>query len=265
MCLPVSANYLALSVGGVLLQEHHLLAKEDRPEHNSCRLRTCGWRDPPNSQGTQNLSPVFFYYYRLAVPHHVNLDEDPSVHVYADPVLTFHFSPCSSSKWLRSLVNILSNAQFWASTPPLWASNALHGCICTAACKTSEVWMRIGIRIFSLKGHIFWGFLKKLVPHRSLTLPFEPFRFWLRIRGDIRVIEKWLPDSASRGVGDSPTRWVGESAFECLKEKLGDPESQRLPDSANGESLLNLYSNFFTFFIKLQHFKRLNQHFKGPT
>jgi hypothetical protein len=25
-----------------------------------------------------------------------------------------------------------------------------------------------------------------LGPHRSLTVPFEPFRFWLRIRGDIR-------------------------------------------------------------------------------
>jgi hypothetical protein len=25
-----------------------------------------------------------------------------------------------------------------------------------------------------------------LGPHRSHTLPFEPFRFWLRIRGDIR-------------------------------------------------------------------------------
>jgi hypothetical protein len=41
-----------------------------------------------------------------------------------------------------------------------------------------------------LKGHgneaDFLGFLQKLVPHRSLTLPFEPFRFWLRIRGDIR-------------------------------------------------------------------------------
>jgi hypothetical protein len=42
----------------------------------------------------------------------------------------------------------------------------------------------------ALKGHgneaDFLGFLQKLVPHRSLTLPFEPFRFWLRIRGDIR-------------------------------------------------------------------------------
>ncbi len=41
-----------------------------------------------------------------------------------------------------------------------------------------------------LKGHgneaDFLGFLQKLVPHRSITLPFEPFRFWLRIRGDIR-------------------------------------------------------------------------------
>ncbi len=41
-----------------------------------------------------------------------------------------------------------------------------------------------------LKGHgnetDFLGFLQKLVLHRSLTLPFEPFRFWLRIRGDIR-------------------------------------------------------------------------------
>jgi hypothetical protein len=43
----------------------------------------------------------------------------------------------------------------------------------------------------SLKGHgneaDFLGFLQKLVPHESLTLPFEPFRFWLRIRGDIHI------------------------------------------------------------------------------
>jgi hypothetical protein len=30
------------------------------------------------------------------------------------------------------------------------------------------------------------GLLHKSVPHESLTLPFEPFRFWLLIRGDIR-------------------------------------------------------------------------------
>ncbi len=55
------------------------------------------------------------------------------------------------------------------------------------------------------KGHgneaDFLGFLQKLVPHRSLTLPFEPFRFWLRIRRDIVfVIEKRLPGSAGWGV-----------------------------------------------------------------
>ncbi len=28
--------------------------------------------------------------------------------------------------------------------------------------------------------------MQKLVPHRSLALTFEPFRIWLRIRGDTR-------------------------------------------------------------------------------
>jgi hypothetical protein len=41
-----------------------------------------------------------------------------------------------------------------------------------------------------IKGHgneaDFIGFLQKLVPHRSLTPTFKPFRFWLRIHGDIR-------------------------------------------------------------------------------
>jgi hypothetical protein len=54
-----------------------------------------------------------------------------------------------------------------------------------------------------VKGHgheaDFLGFLQKLVPHESITLPFEPFRFWLRIRG-VFVIEKQLPHSLSRGV-----------------------------------------------------------------
>ena len=49
----------------------------------------------------------------------------------------------------------------------------------------------VSIAAVSLKGHgneaDFLGVLQKWVPHRSLTLPpFEPFRFWLRIRGDIR-------------------------------------------------------------------------------
>jgi hypothetical protein len=103
----------------------------------------------------------------------------------------------------------------------------------------------------------------------------------------IFVIEKRLPDSASRGVDDSPTRRVGESAFECLKEKLGESGSQRLPDSANrgvansptrqvGESSTprlgksgsrhgesgSRYLNFLKFSIDFPDFERLKQPFK---
>jgi len=58
-------------------------------------------------------------------------------------------------------------------------------------------------RTVPLKGHgneaDFLGFLQKLVSHRSLTLPFEPFRFWLRIR-DIgnRKTTPRLGESGSR-------------------------------------------------------------------
>jgi hypothetical protein len=48
----------------------------------------------------------------------------------------------------------------------------------------------------TLKGHgneaDFLEFLHKPVRHRSITLRFEPFRFWLRIRGDIRY-RKTIP------------------------------------------------------------------------
>ena len=64
--------------------------------------------------------------------------------------------------------------------------------------------------------------------HRSRTLAFEVFRFWLRIRRDIRNQKstprigesgsRRLPASASRGVADSPYRRVGESAIEFLKK-----------------------------------------------
>jgi hypothetical protein len=65
--------------------------------------------------------------------------------------------------------------------------------------------------MYILKGHgnetDFLGFLQKLVPHRSLTLLFEPFRFWLRIGGDIR--------------NRKTTRLVGES----VTPRLGEPGS----------------------------------------
>jgi hypothetical protein len=59
-----------------------------------------------------------------------------------------------------------------------------------------------------LKGHgneaDFLGFLQKLVSHRSLTLPFELFRFWLRIRRDIHN-QKTTPR-----LGESATLQLGE-------------------------------------------------------
>jgi hypothetical protein len=83
-----------------------------------------------------------------------------------------------------------------------------------------------------LKGHgneaDFLGFLQKLGSHRSLTLPFEPLRFWLRFRGDIRN-RKMTPR-----LGESANRRLSESAFECLNGKIGESESRRLPGSANG-------------------------------
>jgi hypothetical protein len=45
-----------------------------------------------------------------------------------------------------------------------------------------------------------------------------------------------LSDSASRGVDDLPTRRVGESAFECLKEKprrFGESATPRLGESGS--------------------------------
>ncbi len=62
-----------------------------------------------------------------------------------------------------------------------------------------------------LKGHgndaDFLGFLQIMVSQRSLTLPFEPFRFWLQIRGDIsnRKTTPRLSESPSRRVSDSPS------------------------------------------------------------
>ncbi len=127
---------------------------------------------------------------------------------------------------------------------------------------------------------IFWGFCRNWVlnPLHYLSIR-SAFGFEF---AEIFIIEKRLPNSA-----DSPTRRVGESAFECLKEKLGESESRRLPDSANrgvansptrqvGESSTprlgesgsrhgesgSRYSNFLKFSIDFPHFKPLNQPFK---
>jgi hypothetical protein len=80
---------------------------------------------------------------------------------------------------------------------------------------------------------IFWGFCRNrflIDPSHYLTSRSDfGFEF-----AEIFVIEKRLPDSASRGVGDSPTRQVGESAT----LRFGESWSRRLPESAS--RLLNV-------------------------
>ncbi len=120
---------------------------------------------------------------------------------------------------------------------------------------------------------IFWGFLQILGPHPLQYLSSRSaigFKF-----AEIFVIEKQLPDSASRGVGDSPTRRFGES----LTLRLGESGSRGVGDSPTrliGESLTprlgesesrhgesgSRYSNFLKFIIDFPDFERLNQPFK---
>jgi hypothetical protein len=85
-----------------------------------------------------------------------------------------------------------------------------------------------------LKGHgneaDFLGFLQKLVPHESLTLPFKRSDFGFEF-AEIFVFEKRLPVSVIRGVGDSPNHRYGESAIEFFKRKLSVSMIRRVVDS----------------------------------
>jgi hypothetical protein len=74
-----------------------------------------------------------------------------------------------------------------------------------------------------LKGHgneaDILGFLQNLVHHRSLTLPFATFQFWLRIRGDI--CNRRLGESATLWLGDSGSRWVDYEYLRKFEAKIG--------------------------------------------
>jgi hypothetical protein len=133
---------------------------------------------------------------------------------------------------------------------------------------------------------IFWGFCINWVLIDPLHYLSSRSPFGLEF-AELFVIEKRLPDSASResrrladlasgGVDDSPTRQVGESAFECLKEKsasrrVGDSPTRLIresltprlgeSESRHGESGSH-YSKFLKYSIDFPDFKRLNQPFK---
>jgi hypothetical protein len=83
---------------------------------------------------------------------------------------------------------------------------------------------------------IFWGFCR----NRFLMSPLH----YLSSRSDfgfefteIFIIEKRLSDSPSRGVDDSPTWRVGESANEFLKE------NPRVGESGSRFSITNIMAN----------------------
>ncbi len=83
----------------------------------------------------------------------------------------------------------------------------------------------------SLKDTAMRRILQKFVPHESLTLPFEPFRFFLRIRGDIRI---WRKTPRYHRYGESPT------------PRITDTRSRRLPASLKENSLYRWYGESST-------------------
>ncbi len=116
------------------------------------------------------------------------------------------------------------------------------------------------------------GFLQKFDPHEPLTLPFEPFRFWLWFRGDIHIrkrtpryhryeesptlhISCQLPALLIRGVANSPHHWYAESATpritDTVSRRLRISLSQGVDDSADqwyGESLFKEKINLASIF-----------------
>ncbi len=155
--------------------------------------------------------------------------------------------------------------QYW-----FYHTGAYHQLIKTRSCRPTYIWLILlsgtlflCTRILKEHGNEtdFLGFLQKLVPHRSLTLPFEPFRFWLWIRRDIR---NWktttrLTESESQRLTDSPSWRVG---FWMFKRKLGESGSRWLPDSPSQEVAIVSQGVAIQIFKIYHHLKRLNQPFK---
>ncbi len=81
----------------------------------------------------------------------------------------------------------------------------------------------------------FLGFLHKLDPQRYLTQHFEPCRFQLQIRGDIRNRK--------------------------TSRRLGKSGSRRFSDSSSRGVAIRI---FLKFIIDFPNFKRLISPFKGP-
>jgi hypothetical protein len=96
---------------------------------------------------------------------------------------------------------------------------------------------------------IFWGFCRNWVLIDPLHYLASRSAFGFEF-AEIFIIEKRLPESANRGVANSPTRRVGESST---------PRAES--GSRHGESGSRYY-NFLKFSIDFPDFKQLNQPFK---
>ncbi len=117
---------------------------------------------------------------------------------------------------------------------------------------------------------IFWGFCRNWVLidplHYLSSRSAYGFEF-----AEIFVIKKRLPDSPSRGVSESGSRWLIDSpsrgvGFWMFKSKtwqVGESSTPWLAESGSrhGESG-SRYSIFLKFSIDFPDFKRLNQPFK---
>ncbi len=148
----------------------------------------------------------------------------------AQPALEINYVDCyisfEKTGFLASnRISLLSEFELW-STHQLHATAEPYGVI--------DPWNRF---LGSLKGHgneaDFLGFLQKLVPHYLLSRSGFGFKF-----AEIFIIEKRLPNSASRWLTHSASRRVGESMTAWLAEL---------------ESRLLL----FKFFKIYHHFKQL--------
>ena len=115
---------------------------------------------------------------------------------YSSWIIQNYITYIWQKSWLIRICSALCLLMTWTARATAFHFSGSSGTTCTRTSFKNSIadspTRRYGESaiFFGLKGHgneaDFLGFLQKLGPHRSLTLPFEPFRFWLRIRGDIR-------------------------------------------------------------------------------
>ncbi len=110
-----------------------------RPHRSSpaSRPRTRAGTAQTNRKSQGMIEKILYKKTRIADPHHLSAHPDPAFHINVDPDPAYQFNmvpdsdlaPHLSDANLRPLFYRPAKAQFWASTPPLWASTALHSSI----------------------------------------------------------------------------------------------------------------------------------------